>query len=219
MAQAASAYPGRTGQAGRETGSPHRWSSEVVSLAIIGVCCAGGACGNPRARGIGSGDTAAMSSDAPRTAQGRALGHVAALSSGPPLEPRLRVTLNFHPDRPAQGKPILEALAEGGVYLAVRHRDEQWWTDRPPGRRPVAVGKPDLRWRLRQRGCSRAARLRRAELPPQAGRRGAALRFRAFPAHCRGAGADHVLLPGQLPGALGLRYGGLHGPDRTRPGR
>lgn len=59
-----------------------------------------------------------MSSDASRTAQGRALGHVAALSSGPPVEPMLRVTLNFHPDRLAQGKPILEALAEGGVYLS-----------------------------------------------------------------------------------------------------
>ncbi|MEV6394632.1 DUF3626 domain-containing protein [Streptomyces sp. NPDC051907] len=59
-----------------------------------------------------------MSSDAGPTAQERALGHVAGLSSGPPVEPTLRVTLNFHPDRVTRGKPILEALAEGRVYLS-----------------------------------------------------------------------------------------------------
>lgn len=40
--------------------------------------------------------------------------HVAALSSGPPLDPALRVTLNFHPGRAG----ILDALAEGGAYLS-----------------------------------------------------------------------------------------------------
>ncbi|MFJ9842179.1 DUF3626 domain-containing protein [Kitasatospora sp. NPDC101155] len=59
-----------------------------------------------------------MSSDAIPTPQDRALGHVAALSSGPPVDPTLRLTLNFHPDRTANGRPILEALAEGGVYLS-----------------------------------------------------------------------------------------------------
>ncbi|MFC9132034.1 DUF3626 domain-containing protein [Streptomyces sp. NPDC057099] len=59
-----------------------------------------------------------MSSDASQTAQERALGHMAGLSSGAPVDPTLRVTLNFHPDRLAYGKPILEALAEGGVYLS-----------------------------------------------------------------------------------------------------
>jgi hypothetical protein len=44
----------------------------------------------------------------------KALRHVAAGSSGGPLDPALRVTLNFHPDR-AQ---ILEALAESGLYLS-----------------------------------------------------------------------------------------------------
>jgi hypothetical protein len=44
----------------------------------------------------------------------RALAHVAARASGPPVDAALRVTLNFHPDR---GTPrILEALAETGVY-------------------------------------------------------------------------------------------------------
>jgi hypothetical protein len=59
-----------------------------------------------------------MSSNAIPTPQDRALGHVAALSSGPPVDPTLRLTLNFHPDRTANGRPILEALAEGGAYLS-----------------------------------------------------------------------------------------------------
>ncbi|MGW7540076.1 DUF3626 domain-containing protein [Streptomyces sp. NPDC054770] len=45
-----------------------------------------------------------------------ALRHVAALSSGPPLDPGLRITLNFHPDRISAGLPVLEALARDGVY-------------------------------------------------------------------------------------------------------
>lgn len=48
----------------------------------------------------------------------RALRHVASLSSGPALDPALRVTLNFHPDRTAGGRPILAALAEDGRYLS-----------------------------------------------------------------------------------------------------
>ncbi|MFJ8073646.1 DUF3626 domain-containing protein [Streptomyces sp. NPDC096176] len=57
-----------------------------------------------------------MSSEASRTPQERALRHVAALASGPPVDPSLRVTLNFHPDRLIQGRPILDALADDGVY-------------------------------------------------------------------------------------------------------
>ncbi|MET8245107.1 DUF3626 domain-containing protein [Streptomyces sp. NPDC005202] len=45
-----------------------------------------------------------------------ALRHVAALSSGPAVGPDLRVTLNFHPDRPSGGLPILQALARDGAY-------------------------------------------------------------------------------------------------------
>ncbi|MFJ9771890.1 DUF3626 domain-containing protein [Kitasatospora sp. NPDC101157] len=59
-----------------------------------------------------------MTSQAVRTPQQRALAHVAALSSGPPVDPTLRVTLNFHPDRSSRGRSILDALAEGGVYLS-----------------------------------------------------------------------------------------------------
>ncbi|MEV7543765.1 DUF3626 domain-containing protein [Streptomyces sp. NPDC089915] len=59
-----------------------------------------------------------MSADHLPTPQQRALGHVAGLSSGPAVDPALRVTLNFHPDRAVRGGPLLEALAETGVYLS-----------------------------------------------------------------------------------------------------
>ncbi|MFD8702533.1 DUF3626 domain-containing protein [Kitasatospora sp. NPDC059648] len=59
-----------------------------------------------------------MTTEAVRTPQQRAIDHVAALSSGPPVDPTLRVTLNFHPDRSSHGRPILDALAEDGVYLS-----------------------------------------------------------------------------------------------------
>ncbi|MFE7271513.1 DUF3626 domain-containing protein [Streptomyces sp. NPDC057623] len=45
-----------------------------------------------------------------------ALRHVAAASTGPPLDPDVRITLNFHPDRLVRGVPILRALAEDGTY-------------------------------------------------------------------------------------------------------
>jgi hypothetical protein len=51
-----------------------------------------------------------------RRAGERALRHVAARSAGAPLGPRLRVTLNFHPDRDAGGGPILDRLGADGTY-------------------------------------------------------------------------------------------------------
>ncbi|MEQ4722432.1 DUF3626 domain-containing protein [Nonomuraea sp. B19D2] len=48
--------------------------------------------------------------------QERALRHVAALSSGIPLDDQARVTLNFHPDRHVGGRHILVKLADDGVY-------------------------------------------------------------------------------------------------------
>ncbi|MEU3409271.1 DUF3626 domain-containing protein [Streptomyces sp. NPDC006670] len=51
-----------------------------------------------------------------QTPRERALRHVTELASGPPVDPALRVTLNFHPDRPLRGTAILDALAEDGVY-------------------------------------------------------------------------------------------------------
>lgn len=100
-----------------------------------------------------------MSPDTPRPSQRQALRHVAALSSGGPLDTRLRVTLNFHPDRVTGGRPILAGLAEDGVYssqfvtgtgnggLTARPGGDRWrWESRifggaydlaPPQERPV----------------------------------------------------------------------------------
>ncbi|TPG17299.1 DUF3626 domain-containing protein [Pedococcus bigeumensis] len=45
-----------------------------------------------------------------------AVEHVERSVTGPPLDPALRVTLNFHPDRPHDGTPILAAMATAGTY-------------------------------------------------------------------------------------------------------
>ncbi|MFJ8885386.1 DUF3626 domain-containing protein [Streptomyces sp. NPDC102402] len=58
-----------------------------------------------------------MSADIPHP-RTHALTHVASLSTGPPLDPSLRVTLNFHPDRVSGGRTVLERLAEDGVYVS-----------------------------------------------------------------------------------------------------
>lgn len=60
--------------------------------------------------------TARMGTDAAGSPQERALRHVAALSSGGPLDRGLRLTMNFHPDRMAGDRPILLTMAEDGVY-------------------------------------------------------------------------------------------------------
>ncbi|HEY1174691.1 MAG TPA: DUF3626 domain-containing protein, partial [Phytomonospora sp.] len=52
------------------------------------------------------------------TPRERALRHVATLATGPPLDPGLRVTLNFHPARTTGGKPVLARIADEGVYLS-----------------------------------------------------------------------------------------------------
>ncbi|SDT36802.1 DUF3626 domain-containing protein [Microlunatus soli] len=51
-------------------------------------------------------------------ASDRALDHVAASASGPPLDRSLRVTLNFHPDRYQHGIPLIARLVEQGRYLS-----------------------------------------------------------------------------------------------------
>jgi hypothetical protein len=45
-----------------------------------------------------------------------ALRHVAACSAGPAVDPDLRITLNFHPDRTSRGRSVLAALAQDGAY-------------------------------------------------------------------------------------------------------
>ncbi|MGW7004722.1 DUF3626 domain-containing protein [Streptomyces sp. NPDC054933] len=67
---------------------------------------------------MASGHTALVNAATPPppSPQERAIGHVASLSRGTPLDRTLRVTLNFHPDRMVRGRPILLALAEDGGY-------------------------------------------------------------------------------------------------------
>jgi Protein of unknown function (DUF3626) len=105
---------------------------------------------------------------AARSAMHRAMAHVALKSSGGPVDPELRVTLNFHPDRLASGVPILEALARDGVYrsqfetgtsngglTAYESGDRWWWESRifgaaydraPPSERPK-YGSLNFRYR------------------------------------------------------------------------
>jgi hypothetical protein len=52
------------------------------------------------------------------TPRERALRHVAALSSGGPIDPGVRVTLNFHPDRVSGGRGMLARLAADGSYVS-----------------------------------------------------------------------------------------------------
>ena len=47
-----------------------------------------------------------------------ALRFVAALASGNAVDPELRVTLNFHPDRLVDGRLVVERLAADGVYVS-----------------------------------------------------------------------------------------------------
>jgi Protein of unknown function (DUF3626) len=46
----------------------------------------------------------------------RAIAYVATLATGEPVDPSLRVTLHFHPDRLVAGTPILRLMARDGRY-------------------------------------------------------------------------------------------------------
>ncbi|SDQ28256.1 DUF3626 domain-containing protein [Actinopolyspora saharensis] len=46
----------------------------------------------------------------------RAIVHVTSLATGEPVNPSLRVTMHFHPDRLVGGVPLLERMARDGVY-------------------------------------------------------------------------------------------------------
>lgn len=75
--------------------------------------------------------------------QETALRHVAALSSGGPLDPRLRLTMNFHPDRAVGGQPILCRMAEVGVYQS------QFVTGTSNGGLTAHTGGDRWRWESR----------------------------------------------------------------------
>lgn len=76
----------------------------------------------------------------------RAMRHVAALVSGPPLDPGLDVTVHFHPDRPVQHRLLLEHLAEDGVYRS------QFETGTSNGGLTAHPGGDRWRWEQRMFG-------------------------------------------------------------------
>lgn len=77
-----------------------------------------------------------------------ALQHVAALAAGPPLDPALRVTLHFHPDRDVAGRPLLEHLAVDGVYRS------QFETSTSNGGLTAHPGGDRWRWERRMFGSA-----------------------------------------------------------------
>ncbi|NJQ07100.1 DUF3626 domain-containing protein [Streptomyces lonarensis] len=103
----------------------------------------------------------------------RALRHVAARASGPPVDAAWRVTLNFHPDRSNAGAAILDSMAGSGIYssqfvtgtgnggLTARPGGDRWhWESRmfagaydeaPAAERPVYGG---LNFRRRSFGAA-----------------------------------------------------------------
>ncbi len=134
----------------------------------------------------------------------RAVAHVRARARGGPLPPDVRVTVHFHPDRPAGVGPVRPAAHDAGgdrgrrcVPVAVRDRDERRRADRPPGRGPVGLGEPALRRRLRRRAAAGASGVRLARPPAPAGRGFGAVRVRA-PAVAGGRAAPHHLLLARL---------------------
>ena len=73
----------------------------------------------------------------------RAIAHVRGLSAGAPLDPSLRVTLNFHPDRLVRGEPILAVMAREGVYRS------QFETGTSNGGLTAQAGGDRWRWESR----------------------------------------------------------------------
>ncbi|WP_329577515.1 DUF3626 domain-containing protein [Kitasatospora sp. NBC_01250] len=100
-----------------------------------------------------------MRTDSEEPRRLRAIRHVAARSTGVPVDPQLRLTLNFHPDRLVGGRPILRAMAADGVYrsqfvtgtsnggLTARQGGDRWrweqrifggaYDDAPADERPI----------------------------------------------------------------------------------
>lgn len=60
-----------------------------------------------------------------------ALSHVAARSAGPAVGPRLRITLDFHPDRSARGGPVLARLARDATPRTSRGSGTSWRASAP----------------------------------------------------------------------------------------
>lgn len=73
----------------------------------------------------------------------RAIARVASLSAGGPVDPSLRVTLHFHPDRSGGGVPVIEALAGERVYRS------QFETGTSNGGRTAHPGGDRWHWESR----------------------------------------------------------------------
>ncbi|MFJ3724369.1 DUF3626 domain-containing protein [Streptomyces sp. NPDC090045] len=119
----------------------------------------------------------------------KALRHVTALSSGPPLDPTLAVTLNFHPDRWSGDRAILTALAEDGVYRS------QFVTG--TGNGGLTAHRGGARWQRESRIFGGAY----DEAPPESRPVYGALNFRHDPAGAapRFGSAHFRLTPAALP--------------------
>jgi hypothetical protein len=151
------------------------------------------------------------------SAADRALLHVAAMSSGGPVDRSLRVTLNFHPDRLCRGLLVLDAMGRDGQYRS------QFETGTSNGGLTAFRGGARWEWESRIFGSAYddAAPAERpkygsTELPPAGRRRAAALRVRASAPAAGDAGAHIVLLSRQLPRAGQLRGRVGYGADPAR---
>jgi hypothetical protein len=78
----------------------------------------------------------------------QALTHVAARSSGPPIDPSLRISVHFHPDRLHRGEHLLEVLADEGVLRA------QFETGTSNGGLTAYVGGDRWKWESRIFGAA-----------------------------------------------------------------
>ncbi|ANH39421.1 hypothetical protein I601_3010 [Nocardioides dokdonensis FR1436] len=150
----------------------------------------------------------------------RAIEHVARAATGGVLDRSLRVTLNFHPDRPVAGATVVERLARDGVYRS------QFETGTSNGGLTARPGGD--RWRWEQRIFGHAyddapvtQRPKYGALNHRRRRIGAAPRFGS--AHLRLTGAvldrttfcfpDSVFEPTAM--ATTARFGLLHLADAT----
>jgi Protein of unknown function (DUF3626) len=87
-----------------------------------------------------------MIPNGPGEAGERAIRFVAARATGPPLDPALRIHVQFHPDRIVNGRTVLDALADDGVYLS------QFVTGTSNGGLTAYPGGDRWRWESRMFG-------------------------------------------------------------------
>lgn len=78
--------------------------------------------------------------------QRRALDYVAARSHGGPVDPTLRVTINFHPARLHRGAPLLQVMRDDGAYRS------QFETGTGAGGLTAFAGGERWRWESRMFG-------------------------------------------------------------------